>query len=76
MVLRAELAEQLETVEVGDHDVQDEELGSEGVGDRERLVAGAGGAHVESDEPQAGAHHVGDVGLVVDDQDPGRQDRV
>jgi hypothetical protein len=46
---------------------------------RERLVAGGGRPHVEADELQARGEQVGDVRLVVDDEELGlgtRLDRV
>ena len=61
----------LEPVHVGEHDVEDDEVGVvlRGAGDRRPPVAGHG--HVEAGEPQRGREQLTDVGLVLDDEERG-----
>ena len=71
----AQPAGDLEAVEVGEHDVEHDELGPEGGGGRDRRPPGGGHGDVEARVAQGGAHQVGDGVLVVDDQHPGRSNR-
>ena len=61
-------AAHLEPVEVGQHDVEHDELRAAVLGASQRLAPGAGGGHVEPVEAQRHLHQVPDVRLIVDDE--------
>ncbi len=58
-----------EPVAVGEHDVEDHEVGAEHRRRLQRVGAGARDLDVEAFVPQRGGDQVGDVRLVVDDED-------
>ena len=60
--------QQFEAVAVGQHHVEDEEIGPEGRRFPDRVAAGAGDRHLEPFVAQRRRDQVGDVRLVVDDQ--------
>ena len=64
----AELVEQGEAVHAGHHDVQDEGVGAVGIRDLQRGLPVVSSLHVESLELQADLDQVGDVVLIVDDE--------
>jgi hypothetical protein len=69
VALAPQLAEQREPVGVGQHHVEQHQVGLEARRDRTSLGPGPGGRHLEADEAQAQPEHLGDRGLVVDDED-------
>ena len=65
----AQALHDLEAVAVGEHHVEHDEVGPERLGRAERVGAGAGDLDVEAFVAQGGRDEVGDVRLVVDDED-------
>ena len=63
----------LGAVDVGQHDVQEDQVVVAPLGQRHGIAPGGGGVDRETLEAQGGAEQVGDVGLVVDHQDPGQR---
>ena len=61
----------LESVDVGHHHVEDEQVGLPVAREGQRLLPTPGRAYVESDELQSSGQQVGDVGLVVDNENSG-----
>ena len=61
--------QQFEAVAVGQHHVEHEEVGPEGRRLPDRVAAGARDGHLEAFVAQRGRDEVGDVRLVVDDED-------
>ena len=60
-----------EAVHVGEHDVEDAEVGLVVAGDLERLGAARGGGDVEPGVAQGRREELTDVGLVLDDEESG-----
>ena len=58
-----------EAVAVGEHDVEHDEVGAERLGRPQGVGAGAGDLDVEAFVAQGGRDEIGDVRLVVDDED-------
>ena len=58
-----------EAVHVGEHDVEDDEVGARGLGFVECAAAVLGGDDVEAGKTQRGGEEVSDVGFVVDDEE-------
>ena len=58
-----------EAVAVGEHHVEDDEVGAERLRGAERFGAVAGDLDVEAFVPKGGRDEIGDVCLVVDDED-------
>ncbi|NYI95287.1 hypothetical protein HNR12_001564 [Streptomonospora nanhaiensis] len=69
--LPAQDAADLEAVAVGQHDVEDDEVGPAQARGLDRLGGGGGRGRGEAVEVQHGGHHVDDVGFVVHDEDSG-----
>jgi hypothetical protein len=67
---RAQSAQHHETVDVGQHDVEQHQVGVVALGGLDGLVAGGGGHDLEAREAQAGGQQLDDVGLVVDHEQP------
>ena len=61
----------LEAVEVGQHHVEDDQVGAAGLGRGQGAPPGGRPFDLEAVEAEAHGHHLGDVLFVVDDQDPG-----
>ena len=59
-------------MEIGEHDVEDDEVRRKFRGRLERAEAGRGGRHLEAHVAQGRPKEVGDGGLVIDDEDAGR----
>ena len=57
-----------EAVHVGEHDVEDDEVGARGLGFVKCAAAVLGGDDVEACEAQGGGEEVADVGFVVNDE--------
>ena len=72
LALVAQAAADLVAVEVGQHDVEHDEMRPERAHLLERLGAGARHPDLIALEGQRGGQQVGDVRLVVDDEDAGR----
>jgi hypothetical protein len=70
-VARAEPAGDVEAVQVGQHHVQDDQVGAVALGGGERLQPAGGGGHLEPGQAQAGRQQLKDVGLVLDHQQQG-----
>ena len=60
----------LEPIDVGEHDVEDDEVRSERFDELDRVATVPGRLHVEPLVPKSRRHEVGDVRLVVDDKYP------
>src|SRR5690606_39198576 len=69
VAVRAEPPADLESVQVGQHDVQQDEVGAFAGGRAQGLLAGVRGHGREAVEAQRDLDQVADVGLVVDDED-------
>jgi hypothetical protein len=65
----AQPAADLEAVEVGHHHVQHDQVGPEIPHRRQRVATRRRRGHIEADVLQRHGHQLGDVRLVVDDQD-------
>jgi len=68
-VLGAEPLGDVEALHVGEHDVEDDEIGLEGAHRRDGARARAGGLDGEALETEGHGHDVHDVRLVVDHED-------
>ena len=66
----AQALHHLEAVDVRHRDVEHDEIGCRRRDLGQRLAPVGGGLDVEADEPQPDRDEIGDVVLVVDDQDP------
>ena len=64
----AQAARDGEAVHVGEHDVEDDQVGARGLGFVECAASVLGGDDVEAGEAQGGGEEVADVGFVVDDE--------
>ena len=60
-----------EAIAVGEHHVEHDEIGSEGLRGAERLGAVAGDLDVETFVPQGGCYEIGDVYFVVNYENSG-----
>ena len=69
MAVGAQSLHDREAVAVGEHDVEHHEVGAERRRRLQRVGAGAGDLDVEAFVAQGGRDEVGDVRLVVDDED-------
>ena len=69
MTVGAQALHDREAVAVGEHDVEDHEVGAECRRRLQGVGAGAGHLDVEAFVAQGGRDEVGDVRLVVDDED-------
>ena len=69
VALGPQAAADLDPVEPGQPEVEDDEVGHEVAGDVERLDAVAGGAHLVALVAQRAPQDVGDLGVVLDDED-------
>ena len=67
----AQLAGHREAVEVGEHDVEDDEVGIASGGEVERGGSVGGHRHLETGEPERGREQLTDVRLVLDDEQAG-----
>ena len=67
----AQPPDDVEAVQVRHHHVEHDQVGAERVGQGERLLAVGGRGDLEAGEAQAGREQLEDVGLVVDDEQPG-----
>ena len=68
VALGAQPAADLDAVEPRQAEVEDDEVGDELLGRRERLLAVGRGAHLVALLAQGAAQHVGDLVVVLDDQ--------
>ena len=64
----AQAARDGEAVHVGEHDVEDDQVGARGLGFVKCAAAVFGGDNVEACEAQGGGEEVADVGFVVNDE--------
>ena len=69
VVVGAHPAQHLEPVEVGQHHVEHDRVGLEVARSLDRLDPGAGRAHLPALVAQSHRQQLGEVGLVVDDED-------
>ena len=65
---RAQTAADLQSVDTGQHDINDDEIGQLAEGFVERLFAGFGEIDLVAGEDQAASHHGENLGVVVDDE--------
>jgi hypothetical protein len=70
-VALAEPSGHVEAVQVGQHHVQDHQVGSVALHGLEGLQPAGGGGHLEPGQAQAGREQLEDVGLVLHHQQPG-----
>jgi hypothetical protein len=63
-------ADDAEPVQSRHHHVEDQQIGAEGLRERQRLLAVRGGGDLEPGVAQAGRQQLADVRLVVDDEEP------
>ncbi len=71
MPVRAQPLNDGEAVAIGEHDVEDHEVGAEVRRGSQGVGSGAGDLDVEAFVAKRGGDQVGDVRLVVDDEDSG-----
>jgi hypothetical protein len=70
-VARAQPPGHVEAVQVGQHHVEHDQVGAVALHGRQRLQAAGGRRHLEPGQAQAGRQQLEDVGLVLDDKEPG-----